>query len=178
MKRLGMLAALLAAGAEAKPLLGTTDSFVESAFCKTNKCELVSKESLGSGLIEWRYSIWQDLTGWTPNGGSDSPRKPVISVLRDGKKVISVSFVTGGQDQIFDPNGKSYWNKIALSLIQNLFSKSLSPQLLADFDWKCLTLNGTQKEMIIAGTIKGKISCVYANEGGGAARVSYRISLP
>lgn len=170
-----LLGLLLTTDVQARPLLGTNDSFAESSFCKTYKCELVSKESLGSGLTEWRYSIWQDLSGWTPNGGSDSPIKQMISVLRSGKKIISVGFVTGGQDQAL-PVG-SYWNTVAISLTKYLTGTSLSPQALHDFDWKCLG-NGVQKEILLSGHVKGKLSCIYAHEGGGAARVSYKISLP
>ena len=98
-------------------ILGTSQSFFESSFCKEYQCNLSSRQKLSSQIEEFRYILKPQFDNSTTEGD-------VISVIRLNGKIVSAGFVMGVQD--FGLNDNDYHNRLILSLIKTLMAVTYS----------------------------------------------------
>lgn len=155
----------------AAPLLGTTDSFVTSKFCKTYACELAGKDVLGPGLSEWRYTI----KGEFPVSMGTAPE--VVSVLRQNNRVISAHLLSGAQDTVLYPGG--YKTKLVAALVDTMTGKAPTDGNLLDLNNACES--PLKQVKTIPWNVAGKqyrLSCLMTAEYANAWRFSFHVHLP
>ncbi|GGL11013.1 hypothetical protein [Deinococcus radiotolerans] len=166
MRSLVLIAALTCSVAGAAPLLGTTSSFAESAFCRSYACRLAGKDVLGPKLTEWRYFVG-------PQNDDDSPIR-VVSVIRQNDRVVSANWVTGAQDAVLYPGG--FDTRMIAVLVGTLTGKTPTPGNLLDFEDACVA-NGS-KVYTQTWTANSHLSCLITGEFRGALRYSFHVHLP
>lgn len=155
----------------AVPLLGTTDSFVSSKFCKVYQCELAGKDVLGPGLSEWRYTI----KGEFPVSMSNSPE--VVSVLRQNNRVVSAHFLSGAQDTVLYPGG--YTTTMVAALVDTMTGKAPTQGNLLDLNDACES--PLKQVKTIPWNVAGqnyRLSCLMTAEYANAWRFSFHVHLP
>lgn len=165
------LSTCLTATATAAPLLGTTDSFANSTFCKAYQCQLVGKQALGQTLTEFRYTV----KGEFPVNMHTSPE--VITVIRQNSRVISANWVSGAQDTVLYASG--YNTAMMALLAEEMTGKRPSPQLLQQLNDKCEKTIG--QEAFIPWPAGGKtfrLACLMSGEYANALRFSFTVYLP
>jgi hypothetical protein len=156
------LLAGLSVSAQSKGLIGTSNSFAESNFCKKYRCNLVGRQQLLSNLEEWRYTYQTDF------------QLEVVTVLRSKGVIVSAGMTLGVQD---NPFAVCCYTPIAQSLIQAMTGASITGgelEVLAE-----TAMGASGRESRIGLLNKGStafLSVLFSSEFEGASRFSLRIS--
>lgn len=162
MKKLMALAFLLLTTANAAPLLGTKDSFVNAPFCKKYQCSLLGKDELGANISDWRYMVKH-------NDGA-----AVISILRQNDVVISAGIEGGGQDSTFMP-GMGI-TRMTGDLIGLMSGKVATEGNLLDIENGCS--DTPTKVKTVAWNTRYRVSCLLSHEYSAAWRLSLHVRVP
>lgn len=123
-----------------KPFLGAATSVFEGSFCKQYKCELVSRESLTSNIVEFRYRIAVEF------GGEMGPLPINFSIIRVDNLVASVFFENSGTSSNFAP--QSPFLKLFIDLVQAATGYRLGEKELLEFDSVVRPGTALRKEFI------------------------------
>lgn len=168
MTRLFLLLLTLGSTAAAAPLLGTTNSFFESDFCRQARCSLSSRESLGTGMIDFRYTLPPEFAtkpGDIPDVG------PTLSVIRVNNSVTSVGFATGAQDDVLYPG--SYLSSILARVFTFAAGAGVTEAALSQLEGRCGRADGREVKVPVG---RFTLSCVNSiGEYSNARRVAFRL---
>ncbi|WP_034357760.1 hypothetical protein [Deinococcus phoenicis] len=171
MRHLVPLAAALTSSALAAPLIGSSASFAASGFCKTYACKLSIKDPLGADVSEYRYIV----KGEFPFDPAVPMEPTVLSVVRQGERVVSLGYTTGVQDTLFGP-GETYTGLMISRLVELGTGKRPTPTVLFQLNTKCE--EGRGKEVFIPWSSGGKtyrLSCTLSHEYVNAWRLNFRV---
>lgn len=157
-----------------KPFLGASTSVFEGSFCKQYKCELVSRESVTSAIVEFRYRV---LVGF---GGEIEPLPVNFSIVRVDNLVASVLFENSGKVSSFAP--ESPLLKLFIDLVQSATGYRLSEKELLDFDSVVRPGSALRKEFI-SGSRRYALELVASSNTANLSaetfmRKSYRLYFP
>lgn len=165
---LPILAFVLASNAHSQGIIGTRTSFASSIFCKTYACQFISRDTLSSNLIDYRYLVRKNLSG---------KEYDVISVVRNNMFASSIGFVMGIQDTPFSSNPSDYFTTRTGKLIELSTGVKLSNLAIFGFYQRCEAAQPKEIVQIINNGSK-KYSLVCSLSGGefeGANRFYFRI---
>lgn len=144
--------------AQTKALIGTSNSFVQSQFCKQYSCALVGRQQLMTNLEEWRYTHKYD--------GGES----VVAVLRSKGVITSASFTATVQDVCCT-------DKRTIQLVQAMAGVTVTTAELSVLAEAAVSATG--REVRISLLNKGSpafISMLFSPEYSGANRFSFVVS--
>lgn len=160
--------ALCASTATAAPLLGTTGSFFESAFCRSFRCSLSSREPLGANIVDFRYTLAPE----RPSPPDEVPEAgPTLSVIRVGNVVTSMGFETPAQDMVLYPG--SYVARVLAAAVSFVTGSTVAPNTLARLETQCEAADGKQTNLQVG---RFTVSCVHSfGEYTNARRVAFRV---
>lgn len=168
MKHLLAFAALLASPALAAPLLGTTNSFFDSAFCRAYRCSLSSREPIAANIVDFRYTLAPEET----RAANEVPAVgPTFSVIRVRNVVTSLGFETGAQDSVLYPGG--YLARVLAAAVAFVTGTTVTPAALFRLEQQCDRANGRPATLKVGAFT---VSCVNSfGEYENARRVAFRV---
>ncbi|MDL2345175.1 hypothetical protein QOL99_13585 [Deinococcus sp. MIMF12] len=168
MKPIALLLLSLSSAASAAPLLGTTGSFFESSFCRQYRCSLSSREPLGAGVVDFRYTLAPEhptRPGAIPEAG------PTLSVIRVNNVVMSVGFESGAQDGLLYPG--SYLTPLLSRAMTFAAGTTVSEAALRRLEERCGQADGAEVKAAVG---RFTLSCVNSyGEYTNARRVAFRL---
>ncbi|SMB97035.1 hypothetical protein [Deinococcus hopiensis] len=170
MKRSFLLLLSLGSVASAVPLLGTPGSFFESGLCRTYRCSLSSRESLGGGVVDFRYTLAPERA---PQAGEIPEAGPTLSVIRVNNVVTSLGYAQGAQDTLLYPG--SYLLKLLSRTFTFAAGSAVSEATLRQLEGRCGEADGQQVEVKVP-VGRFTLSCVNSyGEYTNARRVAFRL---
>ena len=161
---------LLALGstAHAAPLLGTTNSFFESSFCRQSHCTLSSREPLGGGVVDFRYTLAPERL---PQPGDMPEAGPTLSVIRVSNVVASVGYEQGAQDYLLHPG--EYLSAVLAKAFTFAAGSAVSEVALSRLEGRCEQANGQEVRVTVG---RFTLSCINSyGEYTNARRVAFRL---
>lgn len=159
---------LLASAAQAAPLLGTSGSFFESGVCKAYRCNLSSREPLGAGVFDFRYTFAPERP---PRQGDIPEAGPTLSVIRVNNLVTSVGYEQAAQDNILYPG--TYLTQLLSRTFTLAAGASVSEAALIQLERRCF---GAADKEVTLKVGRFTVSCLNSfGEYASARRVALRI---
>lgn len=159
---------LLTSAAHAAPLLGTTASFFESELCRTYRCSLSSREPLGGGVVDFRYTTAPE---HAPSPGQIPDAGPTLSVIRVNNVVTSVGYAQSAQDDILAID--SFLRRLLARAFSFAAGASVTQAALLQLEQRCDEANGQEVRLPLG---RFTVSCISSfGESLDARRVAYRV---